>query len=57
MFSHHVVDAEWGLTVQISITRSVAGVAGGAEGRKTIIFLAFTCLGLWWVMLDTFPST
>ena len=69
MFSHHVVDAEWGLTVQILITRSVAGVAGvagvadgaggagGAEGRKTIIFLAFTCLGLWWVMLDTFPST
>ena len=66
MFSHHVVDAEWGLTVQISITRSVAGVAGvadgaggagGAEGRKTIIFLAFTCLGLWLVMLDTFPST
>ena len=32
MFSHHVVDAEWGLTVQISITRSVAGVAGGAGG-------------------------
>ena len=33
MFSHHVIRTEWGLMVQISITRSVADVADVADGK------------------------
>ena len=62
VFSHHVTHTERGLTVQFSITRSVAAVAAvaavadGKDARRRSFFL----LPLAWggdMTLYTFPNT
>ena len=59
VFSHHVTHTERGLTVQFSITRSVAAVAAVADG-KDARRRSFFLLPLAWggdMTLYTFPNS